>query len=174
MLTTNLTAALKTRLATAAAALLLCAPTLASAALESAEAAAEPRYLAQAVQQTLAATPPVWPAVADETPWFSLPAEAMQSPTTVKLRANSDLALWHLVATVHAQQKNKAFDLMDAGAKTVWNLERDKVSPVPLPGVVWLFVMGLLGLAGTRLKAQGDGARERSEPRSFGMTPAAA
>lgn len=173
-----LTTTFKTGLATAAAALLLCAPTLASAALESAETAAaqppQPRYLAQAVEQTLAATPPVWPGTVDETIWFLLPAAAMQAPLSIKLRASSDLALWHLVATVHAQQKNKAFDLMDAGAKTVWNLERDQVSPVPLPGVVWLFVMGLLGLAGTRLKAQGDGARERSGPRSFGMAPAAA
>ncbi len=170
-----LTTTLKTGLASAAAAVLLCAPALASAALESAETAApQPRYLAQAVQQTLAATPAALSAMEDETPWFSLPASAMQTPLSVKLRASSDLALWHLVATVHAQQKNKAFDLVEAGAKTVWNLERDKVSAVPLPGVVWLFVMGLLGLAGTRLKGQGDGVRERCELRPFGMAPAAA
>ncbi|MBC7995264.1 MAG: hypothetical protein H7Z15_18690 [Rhizobacter sp.] len=157
---------LKDGLAAVAAATLLCASAQASAALAPVDVpgtTATTDYLAQAMRHALATNPPV---LADTTSWFALPASAMQSPLSVKLRASSDLALWHLVATVHAQQQNKTFDLVDAGTKTVWKLEYDKVSAVPLPGVVWLFVMGLLGIAGTRLKGK--------HAKPFGMTPAAA
>ncbi len=160
---------LKSGLAAVAAATLLCAPVQASAALAPVDVpgttatTATTDYLAQAMRHALAINPPT---LADTASWFALPASAMQSPLSVKLRASSDLALWHLVATVHAQQQNKTFDLVDAGAKTVWKLEYDKVSAVPLPGVVWLFVMGLLGIAGTRLKGK--------HAKPFGMTSAAA
>jgi hypothetical protein len=158
---------LKGGLAAVATATLLCTPVQASAALAPVDApgtTATTDYLAQAMRHALATTTP--PTLADTTTWFALPAAAMRSPLSVKLRASSDLALWHLVATVHAQQQNKTFDLVDAGTKTVWKLEHDNVSAVPLPGVVWLFVMGLLGIAGTRLKGK--------HAKPFGMAPAAA
>lgn len=168
---------LKRGLFAAATVAALCAPFHASAALTSVDASSgsvAADHLAEAMRHTLATTPPAAPAIADEASWFALPDAAMQSPQSVKLRASSDLALWHLVATVHAQQQNKAFDLVDAGTKTVWKLEHDQVSAVPLPGVVWLFVMGLLGIAGTRLKGQAQTGRESESAPPFGMAPAGA
>ena len=155
----------------------LCAPVHATAALASVDvssATATPDYLAQAMRHALGTTPLATPTLADQATWFALPAAAMRSPQSVKLRASSDLALWHLVATVHAQQQNKAFDLVDAGTKTVWKLEHDNVSAVPLPGVLWLFVMGLLGIAGTRLKGKTEAGRVRPPAQPFGLSPAAA
>ncbi|MBT9526037.1 MAG: hypothetical protein IV105_12330 [Rhizobacter sp.] len=168
---------LKSGLAAVAAAAVLCAPVHATAALASVDMSGDattPDYLAQAMRHALATTPLAAPTLADQATWFALPAVAMRSPQSVKLRASSDLALWHLVATVHAQQQNKAFDLVDAGTKTVWKLEHDNVSAVPLPGVLWLFVMGLLGIAGTRLKGKAEAGRVRTAAQPFGMAPAAA
>ena len=86
---------------------------------------------------------------------------AMTRQRALPLRGQSDVALWNLVATVHAQQKSRAFDLVDANVKAVWDVERHHVSAVPLPGAIWLFVMGLLGLAGTRIRRKEHAARER-------------
>ena len=169
---------LKGGLAAVAAVALLCAPFHATAALapvDESGAAVAPDYLAQALRETRAIAAPTTADLLDlELTGFAPPAMLMQSPGAFKLRASSDLALWQLVATVHAQQQNKVFDLIDVGTKTVWKLEQDQVSAVPLPGVVWLFVMGLLGIAGTRLKGQGQLGRERAAGQSLGMTPAAA
>ncbi|MBL0726178.1 hypothetical protein [Piscinibacter sp. HJYY11] len=79
------------------------------------------------------------------------------------LRGASDVALWNLVATVQAQQKAKTFDLVNTSAKTVWEIEKNQVSPVPLPGVVWLFVMAVIGLVGTRMRGA-PGARADTVP----------
>lgn len=149
---------LKAALSAAAAALLMSAPALSAAALapselaSQSEAVAGARFLEQAVQQALAANLFAAGPSNGEGSWLEHPMAMAQSPLSIKLRGQSDLALWNLVATVHAQQKNQVFDLIDASKKTVWELEKDKVSAVPLPGVVWLFVMGVLGLAGTRVK----------------------
>lgn len=73
------------------------------------------------------------------------------------LRGASDVALWNLVATVQAQQKAKTFDLVNTGVKTVWEIEKNQVSAVPLPGVVWLFVMAALGIVGSRVRGAAPG-----------------
>ena len=73
------------------------------------------------------------------------------------LRGASDVALWNLVATVQAQQKAKTFDLVNTGVKTVWEIEKNQVSAVPLPGVVWLFVMAVIGMVGTRVRGAAPG-----------------
>jgi hypothetical protein len=173
----------KSGLAAFAATALLCAPDHASAALtpvdvQSAvvtpEGARQADHLAQAVRHAVGVAAPTAVAVGAETLWFSMPDVALQSPQSIKLRASSDLALWHLVATVHAQQQNKAFDVLDAGTKTVWKLEHDNVSAVPLPGVLWLFVMGLLGIAGTRLQGKAGAGRERQAAQPMGLAPAVA
>lgn len=83
---------------------------------------------------------------------FALAADAPHRRVYEVLRGASDVALWNLVATVHAQQKAKTFDLVNTGAKTVWEIEKNQVSPVPLPGVVWLFVMAVIGMVGTRVR----------------------
>jgi hypothetical protein len=69
----------------------------------------------------------------------------------VVMRGASDLSLWSLLSTAQAQQEGKVLDLVDATATNVKQLA-DQVSPVPLPGVVWLFLSGLFGLFGTRLR----------------------
>lgn len=75
---------------------------------------------------------------------------ARRNPLSVNLRGESDLALWNLVASVRAQQTGNSFDLIDTGLASL-QLATGPVSPVPLPGAAWLFVMGVLGLTGTRL-----------------------
>jgi hypothetical protein len=74
------------------------------------------------------------------------------------LRGPSDLALWNLVAAVQAQQTAKSFDLVTTSVKTVWEIEKNHVAPVPLPGVVWLFVLAVLGITGTRVRRAARGA----------------
>lgn len=93
-----------------------------------------------------------------------------------QLRGDNDLFLWTLLGLVNAQKQGRQFDLVDGGADFVVLNHKDKLAPVPLPGAIWLFVMGLLGLAGTRLtggsskKAQAD-QRENS-PSLGGLVPA--
>lgn len=140
----------KAALAFAAATALLCSPAISSAAL----APMDP--VVQAVDLAAPAEPVVPLALENDSRQFA--QAVLQKPLALKLRGQSDLALWNLVATVHAQQKNNVFDLVDISKKTVWDLEKEKVSAVPLPGVVWLFVMAALGLAGTRLKRTGQAA----------------
>ena len=173
MLTTH-----KAALAVAASTALLCLPTLSIAAWVPADEVAtqaQPasHYLAQAVAQATAEQALGTRTLYDQTPWFDLTSAEMSEPTTLKLRAHSDLALWNLVATVHAQQKNKLFDLADTSKQAVWELERDHVSAVPLPGVVWLFVMGVLGLAGTRVRGVKGESHRRADALPLGPLAAA-
>jgi hypothetical protein len=149
---------LKAGLAKAAAVALLCTPVLSIAALTPIDLALP------AVEQAASVAPPV---IETESRLFS--QAALKKPLALQLRGQSDLALWNLVATVHAQQKNNVFDLVDASKKTVWEFEREQVSAVPLPGVVWLFVMAVLGLAGTRVKGARSQARELRATPGFGL-----
>lgn len=144
------------------AALALCAPPLASAGVVSLAEASGYSHLAAAVVATPAE---------DNTAERSMFSQgAVTQRRALPLRGQSDVALWNLVATVHAQQKARAFDLVDANVKTVWEVERNHVSAVPLPGAIWLFVMGLLGLAGTRVQRfQGEG---RKATRGQALLPA--
>jgi hypothetical protein len=85
-----------------------------------------------------------------------------------RLRGDVDLFLWNLLSIVHAQREGRPFELAERGVAYVLVTQSDQPAPVPLPGALWLFVMGLLGLAGTRLtggakQAAGQGAR-RPEP----------
>lgn len=73
-----------------------------------------------------------------------------------QLRGDVDLFLWSLLRLVHAQKEGKHFDLVDRGVEFVITNHKDQPSAVPLPGALWLFVMGLLGLAGTRLTGKRD------------------
>jgi len=152
---------LKAGLAQAAVAALLCAPALSFASLTPVDLA-----LPTAKPVALVAPP-----MTDDEPRLFSPA-ALKQPLAMKLRGQSDLALWNLVATVHAQQKNNVFDLVDASKKTVWEFEREQVSAVPLPGVVWLFVLAVLGLGGTRVKGGSGRAREQQAARPFELATA--
>jgi hypothetical protein len=77
---------------------------------------------------------------------------ALRSPGLGELQGRADLLLWNLCAVVRSHQKRHHFEAIDSGFGTVHISEEiDKISAVPLPGAVWLFVVGLMGLAGTRV-----------------------
>lgn len=86
-------------------------------------------------------------------PVFLPSVAAQRNPLSVNLRGGADLSLWNLVAAVHAQQRGDAFELVEASVASlpVSQPSVEPLSAVPLPPTVWLFVMGALGLAGTRL-----------------------
>ena len=94
-----------------------------------------------------------------------------------QLRGDVDLFLWSLLRLVHAQREGKHFELVDRGVEFVLSNYTDQPSAVPLPGALWLFVMGLLGLAGTRFTGKRDetapaGRREPALPRGGTPVPA--
>ena len=174
---------IKTVLATALAAASLCLPTLSSAAMSPMERAASALQSAAAIPsgsllkhlaETLPSEHPEALLPGDRATPYAPPARLLAgSGYSGPLRAHSDLALWNLVATVHAQQKHQAFELVDAGISTTWDFEREKVSAVPLPGAIWLFIMGILGLAGTRITGTSGVARQRETEPAFGALAAA-
>lgn len=156
----------RTAIATGLAALALAAPALGHAAIVSVPAAAQ---AVPTAGQALAATSTALArdlALAELETTRSAFALADGSHRKVfeMLRGPSDLALWNLVVTVQAQQKARTFDLVTTSVKTVIEIEKNQVSPVPLPGVVWLFVMAALGIAGTRVRRGDDRASAGAAP----------
>ena len=131
--------------------------TVALAALTAnAQTRAANDFLADAVARSTSALPGNASFAANdggEVRGYTQSASASRNPLSARLRGDSDLALWNLVAMVHAQQRGNTFDLVDTNVASVRILELQTapVSPVPLPGAVWLFLMGALGLAGTRI-----------------------
>lgn len=117
-------------------------------------------FLAQSVNQTGPSATVGSPAGDADAMQSALSATPSRNPVFGGLTGNADLLLWNLVAMVRAQQHRQAFELIDTGITTI-HLSEDiaKVSAVPLPGVVWLFVMGVMGLAGVRITGVGKGAR---------------
>ena len=80
-------------------------------------------------------------------------------------------------AAAATQREGKHFELVDRGVEFVLSHHTDQPSAVPLPGALWLFVMGLLGLAGTRLTGKRDepataGRREPALPLGSSPVPA--
>ena len=67
----------------------------------------------------------------------------------------ADAALWNLVSSAKSQNSAKPFETLSAGLVTTSTplvfTPSVAPSPVPLPGVTWLFVLGVLGMAGSRL-----------------------
>lgn len=98
------------------------------------------------------------------------------TPPPAQLRGETDLFLWSLLRLVQAQKEGKHFELVDRGVEFVIS-NSNQPSAVPLPGALWLFVMGLLGLAGTRLTGKRDepataGRREPALPLGSSPMPA--
>lgn len=104
---------------------------------------------------------------------FVPPAVVLRNPLSANLRGGSDLALWNFVAAVHAQQRSDAFEWVEASvaAQPLAQPTADPLSVVPLPPAVWLFVMGVLGLAGTRVTGlSGANRRSAGEGAARGLT----
>lgn len=87
-----------------------------------------------------------------EAPRQSIPAQ--RNPLSINLRGDSDLFLWNLVAIVHAQQFARTFDLVETNL-TAFVPSANVVSQVPLPGALWLFGVGLAGLAASARRRLG-------------------
>lgn len=107
-------------------------------------------------------------------PVLSVPTTTgVSSPPLVSLHGGADLSLWNLVAAVHAQQRGDLFESVGASValqQPMVQLTAEPLTVVPLPPAVWLFVMGVLGLAGTRVTHR-SGLNRRApadeEARSF-------
>ena len=67
----------------------------------------------------------------------------------------ADAALWNLVSAAKSQNSAKPFETLNSGLVTTAAplvfTPSTAPSPVPLPGVTWLFVLGVLGMAGSRM-----------------------
>jgi hypothetical protein len=99
-------------------------------------------------------------------PEFVPSDEVPRNPPPGNLRRSVDLSLWNLVAAVNAQQRGDSFELAEVrvAALPLSQPNVDPLSAVPLPPAVWLFVMGVLGLAGTRVTGLSGGARKVGGP----------
>ncbi len=91
---------------------------------------------------------------------------ALENPLIKRSRGPSDAALWNLVALFDSQKSARHFDSVPTGLTTFSTplvLTPNNVSAVPLPGATWMFVLGFLGMAGSRLTTE-RGASKRSSP----------
>lgn len=170
---------LKTLLAATAALMLSGAPAVSMAANVSIATASTPDFLSQAVSQMQMRASPDTHAASpffgdDGPPEFVQSASALRNPLSIHLRGRSDLFMWNLVAMARAHRENKLFDLVDTGLTSIVAQQKEAaVSAVPLPGAIWLFVMGVLGLAGTRITGIRGVVRQRDTARPFGAAVAA-
>jgi hypothetical protein len=106
---------------------------------------------------SVAAAQPIVPSATSFT--FSESGGRAFATSTVSPRSDTDAFLWALLNITRAQRDSQHFDLVVNTASYV--LSQTVLPPpsaVPLPGTVWLFLTGLLGLAGTRLSGLVGGA----------------
>jgi|GEM_PF-1881415 len=61
-----------------------------------------------------------------------------------------ELTLWSFVRSIHSYQQGRTFEIAASNLANVSTLQ-PTVSEVPLPGAIWLLLMGLLGMAGVRV-----------------------
>jgi len=153
----------KAGLAGATALTLMCAPALSAAALSSSVPWSSSSLLAagmlptssmlEALNQSQAPTGSAPMAASETSP---APSKfALRSSAFGELQGRADLLLWNLCSVVKAQQKQQHFVALDRGIYSV-SLNQEiaaasAVSAVPLPGAIWLFVMGVMGLAGAKV-----------------------
>jgi hypothetical protein len=83
----------------------------------------------------------------------------------------ADAALWNLVSAAKSQNSAKPMESLSTGLVTTATplvfTPTAVPSPVPLPGVTWLFVLGVLGMAGSRLttpRVEKPGRRASARP----------
>ena len=84
---------------------------------------------------------------------------ALSNPLVKLSRGPTDAAMWNLVALFNSQKTARHFDTVPTGLTTFAAplvLTPSSVSAVPLPSATWMFVLGFLGLAGSRLTTPRD------------------
>lgn len=144
------------------------ASTVSVSSTQGHEALKLPDFLAPTASQSLglASVPRISFNAAFALPEF-VPSDAVpRNSLSGNLRRSVDLSLWSLVAAVNAQQRGDSFELVEAtvAALPLSQPNVDPLSAVPLPPAIWLFVMGLLGLAGTRMTGMAGGGSRAGNP----------
>jgi hypothetical protein len=93
------------------------------------------------------------------------------NPLSQLSQSAADAALWNLVSAAKSQSSAKPFEALSTGLVTTSTplvfTPSVAPSPVPLPGVTWLFVLGVLGMAGSRLttpRGEKPGRRVSARP----------
>jgi hypothetical protein len=80
----------------------------------------------------------------------------------------ADAALWNLVSAAKSQNSAKPFETLSAGLVTTAAplvfTPSAAPSPVPLPGVTWMFVLGVLGMAGSRMTTPRGAGQAKQRP----------
>ena len=101
--------------------------------------------------------------------------EVNPSPGNPLSKNVAGAALWNLVSAAKSQNSGKPLETLSAGLVTTTTplvfTPNTAPSPVPLPGVAWLFVLGVLGMAGSRLttpRGESLGPQTRIRPASAG------
>lgn len=92
---------------------------------------------------------------------FVAPTNTAAADPFIRLQSlGTDSPMSNLVALVVSQQSGRTFDYAPTSLASVYTpLDTNPASAVPLPASAWLFVMGLMGLLGTRVTGIG---RERT------------
>ena len=99
------------------------------------------------------------------------------NPSTGNPLAQSaaDAALWNLVSAAKSQNSGKPIETLSAGLVTTSTplvfTPSVAPSPVPLPGVTWLFVLGVLGMAGSRLTTPRGAGQAKQRPTQANSVP---
>jgi hypothetical protein len=148
-----------TALTAFAAAALSCAPAISSASfLTTTATSGTTDSSAVAALDLLSAT--VTQPSAPSTTSFAFSANGDRAfANSANPRSDTDAFLWSLLNITRAQRDSQHFDLVVNTASFV--LSQTVLPPpsaVPLPGTVWLFVVGLIGLARTRISGSAGGA----------------
>jgi len=170
-----MTASLQARLLAAFIASLGCAPAMAATALSTVGIAesrlldlpttlalsANTDFLSQAVDSSL-------PQLGGDSLVGTASASLLAGPRAYALALDQgssagdlQMSLFTLLSYMRAQQAGQSFQLADAGIAVVLQNNIELPAPVPLPGAAWLFLMGLLGLAGGRLVRPGQAGAGR-------------